>query len=143
MSDLVKQFEGFSAIAYKCPAGVWTIGYGTTRYPDGVRVKASDPECTKNQAERWLMYEVLRCELIALKYCKPLLTENQRKALASFIYNVGAGAFKASTLRKRINDLNFEDVPRQFRRWNIAGGRILPGLIRRREAEIALWLKDD
>lgn len=140
--DLVKLFEGFSASPYRCPGGVWTIGYGTTRYPDGTRVSEYNDDCTREQAEEWLHDELVKAEQVVIRYCKPHLNENQRAALSSFVYNLGSGAFRASTLRRRINTGDWDDVPHQMRRWNKAGGRVLPGLIRRRNAEVELWNKE-
>lgn len=137
--ELVKRFEGFYATPYKCPGGVWTIGYGTTLYPSGRRVKENDRACTLEQAEKWLHHELDKCECVVIKYCKPYLNQKQRAALSSFVYNLGKGAFLASTLRRRINNGDFGDVPYQIKRWNKAGGKVLRGLIRRREAEAELW----
>lgn len=137
--DLVVAFEGYSPVPYRCAAGVWTIGYGTTRYPGGRRVRVIDPSCTKAQAEQWLHHELAKCERAVIRYCDVYLNEYERAALASFIYNLGSGAFRASTLRRRINTGDWHDVPYQIQRWNKAGGRILRGLIRRRAAEVNLW----
>jgi lysozyme len=139
-TDLVAGFEGYSDTPYLCPAGVWTIGFGTTRYPGGKRVAREDNPCTKAQAEEWLNHELERSEHYVINSCPVYLNENQRAALASFVYNLGRGAFRASTLRKRISAGRFDDVPHQLSRWNKAGGRILNGLIRRRAAEAELWL---
>ena len=136
--DLVISFEGYSSEPYKCPAGVYTIGYGTTRYPDGVRVSEED-DCTKDQAEEWLHHELNKAEQTVVRYCGCYLSANKRAALASFVYNLGSGAFRASTLRRRLNSGDWGDVPYQLSRWNKAGGRILKGLVRRRAAEAILW----
>jgi lysozyme len=138
--DLVARFEGYSATPYKCPAGVWTIGYGTTRYPWGRRVTAGEKPCTKAQAEKWLSIELSKAEQSVARLTTPYLNEYRRAALASFVYNLGAGAFRASTLRRRINSGDWDDVPYQLSRWNKAGGRILKGLALRRAAEAQLWL---
>ncbi len=139
--DLVSAFEGYSSTPYLCPAGVWTLGYGTTRYPDGRRVSGSDPNCTERQAERWLHHELEKAERVVICYCKPHLNDMQRAALASFVYNLGSGAFRASTLRRRINSGDWGDVPYQLSRWNKAGGRVLRGLVIRRAAEADLWIR--
>lgn len=139
--DLVIAFEGYSATPYRCSAGVWTIGYGTTRYPNGQRVRGHDTRCTREQAEAWLHPELEKAEQSVIHYCDPQLNGLQRAALASFVYNLGSGAFRASTLRKRINSGDWEDVPYQLSRWNKAGGRVLLGLVRRRAAEANLWVK--
>ena len=137
--ELVKRFEGFSSKPYLCPAGVWTIGYGTTRYPNGRRVKATDESCTVEQADSWLIHELCKCEGLVLRNTRAELNNRQLAALTSFVYNLGIGAFRASTLRRRIDSGNFDDVPRQLSRWVYAGGRRLPGLVLRRAAEAELW----
>lgn len=137
--DLVTLFEGYSSIPYRCAAGVWTIGFGTTRYPGGRRVTESDPDCTREQAEQWLHHELEKAERVVIRYCKIYLNDKQRAALASFVYNLGSGAFRASTLRRRINSGDWDDVPYQMSRWNKAGGQVLRGLVRRRAAEAELW----
>ena len=137
--DLVTLFEGYSSTPYRCAAGVWTIGFGTTRYPSGRRVTRSDPDCTREQAETWLHHELEKAERVVIRYCKIYLNDKQRAALASFVYNLGSGAFRASTLRRRINSGDWDDVPYQMSRWNKAGGRVLRGLVRRRTAEAELW----
>lgn len=141
--DLVKAFEGFSSTPYLCPAGVWTIGYGTTRYPDGTRVQASDSSITEEKALEYLSDALRRSQRHVLLYTKATLLPNQLDALTSFLYNVGAGAYRASTLLRKLNRGEYEEVPYELARWNKAGGRVLRGLIRRREAEIALWLRED
>lgn len=137
--EIAKHFEGLRLAPYKCPAGVWTIGYGTTRYPGGLRVKPTDGPCTVVQAEHWLEDEMDHCRGQVISIIGPQLNEHQIEALTDFVYNLGAGAFRASTLRRRINDGDFADVPYQLSRWVRGGGRVLPGLIRRREAEIKLF----
>ena len=138
--DLVKSFEGFHKKPYKCPANVWTIGYGTTFYPENdKRVTEFDPVCNKTQAEFWLRYELCKAEGVVMRNTKVYLNDNQRAALASFVYNLGSGAFMASTLRKRINAGDFDDVPYQLSRWCYARGVKLKGLVRRRQAEAELF----
>lgn len=137
--ELVTHFEGYSSTPYRCAAGVWTIGFGTTRYPDGRRVTSDDPDCTREQAEEWLHHALEKAEHVVINYCTLYLNQNQRAALASFVYNLGSGAFRASTLRRRINGGDWDDVPYQISRWNKAGGRVLRGLTRRRAAEVELW----
>lgn len=139
--DLVSTFEGYSSNPYLCPAGVWTLGYGTTRYPEGRRVKGSDPNCVVSQAEKWLCHELAKAEQVVIRHCRVFLNDMQRAALASFVYNLGSGAFRASTLRRRINSGDWDDVPYQLSRWNKAGGRVLRGLVIRRAAEADLWTR--
>jgi len=139
--DLVTRFEGYSSTPYRCAAGVWTIGFGTTRYPGGHRVTGCDTGCTREQAERWLHHALEKAERAVIRYCKPYLNPYRRAALASFVYNLGSGAFRASTLLRKINRGDFCDVPYQIARWDKAGGRVLRGLTRRRAAEVKLWNK--
>ena len=132
---LVKAFEGLRLEAYLCPADVWTIGYGHTG-PDvepGMTI-------TEQEAERLLRHDLTRFEAVIERSVTVALTNNQFDALASFVFNVGGRAFRRSTLRKHLNAGRHIDVPEQFLRWTKANRRTLPGLVRRRMAEAALWL---
>ncbi|MGB7087546.1 MAG: lysozyme [Phormidesmis sp.] len=135
---LIKSFEGLRLKAYRDPVGIWTIGYGTTR---GVRagMKISEAE-----AEKFLQQDLTRFEQAIDAAVDVPINDNQFSALASFTYNVGPGAFRSSTLLRLLNqrrDLRL--VAAQFPRWNKAGGRVLSGLTRRRNAERALFLGED
>ena len=138
--DLIKQFEGFYKNAYLCPAGVPTIGYGSTMWNDGKKVELGQ-KITMAGAENLLMWE-LKNKMIAFADLK--LNQNQYDALMSFVYNVGIGAFKKSTLYKkaRINP-NDESIGAEFLKWNKArknGVLIeLAGLTKRRIAESKLY----
>lgn len=132
--ELIKRFEGLRLTAYKCPAGVWTIGYGhTANVLRGQR-------CTEIQAELWLMDDLREAEQAVDDLVKVPLTDNQRGALVSFVFNVWAGNFIASTLLKKLNAGDYAGAADEFRRWNKAGGKVLAGLTRRRDAEAALFL---
>jgi len=132
--DLVKRFEGFEAEAYLCPAGVWTIGYGTT---NGVRAGMTT---TEEEAEAYLARDLISAALSVSRNITVPLSDNQRSALISFVYNLGAGAFQRSTLRQVINrEGDADEVRAQLMRWVRAGGRVLRGLQLRREAEADLW----
>jgi len=131
--DLVKHFEGCKLSAYKCPAGVWTIGYGHT-----AGVKQGDT-CTQMQADLWLKNELSAQERTINEFVTVKITQNQRDALASFIYNVGPGAFKNSTLARKLNNGDYIGAAAEFSKWTKAGGKTLPGLISRRAAERALF----
>jgi lysozyme len=131
--DLVKHFEGCKLSAYKCPAGVWTIGYGHT-----AGVKQGDT-CTQMQADLWLKNELSAQERTINEFVTVKITQNQRYALASFIYNVGPGAFKNSTLARKLNNGDYTGAAAEFSKWTKAGGKTLPGLISRRAAERALF----
>jgi lysozyme len=141
--NLIKRFEGLELQAYPDPAtggAPWTIGYGTTVYPSGEPVKPGDA-CTPQQAELWLELHVKRL-VEPLKRLAPQATENEFNALLSFIYNVGLGNFKASTMLKLIKaGASPADIAAQFKRWNRAGGKIMAGLTRRREAESQLYMQ--
>jgi len=132
---LIKEFEGLRLEAYLCPAGVWTIGYGSTGehvYPGKV--------ITEPEAEVLLRQDLWRFEDCISNAVHVTLTDNEYAALVSWCFNVGCGAAKSSTLVRRLNA--YEDKERVIReeliRWNKGGGQVLPGLTRRREAEIAL-----
>lgn len=140
--DLVAHFEGYADRAYKCPAGIWTIGYGTTHYPGGKPVMEADT-CTKEQAEEWLLWEIGKAASFIEKRVKVALNQHQFDALASFIYNVGPGAFEKSTLLKMLNAGDVQGAADQFGKWVNGGGKTLPGLVRRRAAERDLFLKTE
>ena len=138
--DLIKQFESFRAAPYLCSAGVPTIGYGTTVYPNGIKVKLSDQKITQQLAESFLQRHVNAIEKDILSLIKVPLKQNQFDALVSFSYNVGFGAFRDSTLLKLLNAGDIDGTSKQFERWNKAGGKVSNGLTRRRNAEKALFL---
>ena len=140
--DLVKSFEGFSAKAYPDPATgaePITIGYGSTRYADGSKVKMGDV-VTNLEAQRLLLLDLER-RYNAIKNWLPYnINQNQIDAVVSFAYNCGIGAFEKSTLRKKIwanpNDPAIKD---EFMKWVRAGGKIMKGLQRRRRAECDMY----
>lgn len=138
--NLIKQFESFCAAPYLCSAGVPTIGYGTTVYPNGIKVKLSDQKITQQLAETFLQHHVNAIEKDVLSLVKVPLTQNQFDALVSFAYNVGLGAFQDSTLLKLLNAGDIDGASKQLERWNKAGGKVSNGLTRRRNAEKALFL---
>lgn len=136
---LCVRFEGFRAKPYRCPAGVPTIGYGTTRYLDGRSVTMDDPPITEPQAREMLRAQLARDYLPGvLRLCPGAQTPERVGALTDFAYNLGVGALGSSTLRRRVNAGQWDDVPAQLRRWVYGGGKVLPGLVARREAEAAL-----
>jgi lysozyme len=130
--EFIKQVEGYSATAYPDPAtggAPWTAGFGHTK---GVRY---GDQTDMEQATRWL-HEDVREALAAIQDgVRVPLEQNQIDALASFVFNVGVGNFMRSTLLRRINEQKFEQAADEFLRWNRAGGKIMAGLTRRREAE--------
>ena len=135
--ELIKDFEGFREIAYKCPAGVWTYGYGWTH-----GVKEGDT-ITEEKASELVEQEVIKIaeqvKDVLSEEVFAKLTENQVCALIDFVYNLGLGNFKESTLCKMIKNGQIMEAGNQFERWVKAGGKVLPGLVKRREAEKELW----
>ena len=135
-TQLIKDSEGCKLKAYKCPAGIWTIGYGHTG-PDVYAGKV----ITQQEAEVILENDLKKFVDGVDQLVTVQLTKNQLGALVSFAFNVGLGALKNSTLLKILNQGRYADAAEQFLRWNKAGGKELPGLTKRREAERSLFLK--
>lgn len=131
--NLIKQWEGWRARAYRCPAGVWTIGYGHTHTAKRGMV------ITKKEGERLLRRDLQVYENCVRRLVKVPLNQNQFDALVSFTYNVGRGAFSQSTLLRVLNQGNYSETARQFLRWVHGGGKKLPGLESRRNAERKLF----
>ncbi|TDB57225.1 lysozyme [Photorhabdus khanii] len=130
----LKGYEGCSLTAYLCPARVWTIGYGHTH-----GVKPGDA-ITEQQAEQFLLEDLAPVYITIEHNVKVKLTQGQFDALCSFIFNCGAGAFVRSTLLKKLNAGDDKGAANEFMRWNIAGGRVLPGLDARRASEKTMFL---
>jgi lysozyme len=133
-APLVKKFEGCRLKAYKCPAGVWTIGYGHTG-PDVFEGRI----WTQAQADAALDKDMQHALDGIRKAITSTLTDKQMAALVSFVFNLGIGAFKSSTLLKRINAHDLAGALREFPKWTHAGGKHLEGLAKRRTAEAALF----
>lgn len=134
--NLIKNFEGCRLKAYKCPAGVLTIGYGHT----GKDVKEG-LTITQEQAEHYLQNDVIIHSANVSRLVKVPITQNQFDALVSFEYNVGYGNFASSTMLKLINKNKFPEAAQQFDRWVYANKKRLEGLAKRRQAEKELFLK--
>jgi lysozyme len=134
---LAKRWEGFISHPYICPAGVPTIGYGFTHYADGARVTLSDPPMTRSDAEV-LLEHLIRTKYMrdAMRLCPDIDTPERLGAITDFCFNLGAGNLRASNLRRKIAAGLWDDVPTELRKWVRAGGRVLKGLVLRREAEI-------
>lgn len=134
--DLIKRFEGFSPVAYLCPAGVWTIGYGHTA---GVHEGDSIDGDT---AEDYLREDLTSAEGAVAKYVKVPLKQWQFDALVSFTFNLGAGNLYSSTLLKKVNR-NPDDpsIRQEFEKWVYADGRVLQGLVDRRKAEADMYFE--
>ena len=138
--ELIKFFEGCELESYKCSGAVWTIGYGKTS-----GVKEGDT-CTQDEAEQYLADDLFEFEKIVHKHVNVPLKQHEFDALVSWTYNLGGGSLKTSTLLIRINDNNHRswvDIPHQIKRWNRAGGEVLDGLVKSREAEAKMWLGEE
>lgn len=145
--DLVKQFEGLHRVgsdglihAYKDAVGYPTIGFGTLLTKDRNADLARFAPITEAQAEAYLIEELSKCAKSIVRLVNVPLTDEQFGALASFVYNLGAGSLQSSTLRRRLNEGDYDEAADQFLRWVMAGGRVLKGLQRRREAERELFI---
>lgn len=139
-ADICRQFEGFKPKPYPCPAGIPTIGIGSTHYENGKTVTYLDPPITKDRAEELLIWELRKCESASIRLC-PILasSDNRRAAIIDFCFNLGPGRLKASTLRRRINQGDWETAKIELLKWVRGGGRILPGLVKRRQVETMLF----
>lgn len=140
--SLLKEFEGISFKPYLCPAGIPTISIGCTYYPDGTKVKMSDPIISEARATEIFLNVIKHFENSVDSFTRDDISQNMFDALVSFSYNLGANALKNSTLLKKIN-LNPADpnIKKEFLRWNKSNGKILPGLTRRRQAEADLYFQ--
>lgn len=137
--SLIKQFEGCKLTAYQDSVGVWTIGYGWTQSVDGKLIRAG-MTIKQETAERLLKTGLVSYESDVSRLVKVGLTQGQFDALVSFTYNLGARSLSTSTLLRKLNAGDYAGAADEFLRWNKAGGKVLNGLIRRREAERALFL---
>ena len=138
--DFIAQEEGLRLKPYKCSAGVPTIGIGSTYYEDGSKVKMTDAPITKERA--YVLFEnVLKhFEMCVYTCTRDDINQNQFDALVSFCYNLGLGNLKISGLLKKVNtNPNDETIKAEFMKWVKAGGKTLPGLVKRREAESTLY----
>ena len=136
-ASLCKQFEGFRSRPYLCPAGVPTIGYGSTYYSDGRKVTLQDPPMDEPAASALLMYELQHTYLPGtLRNCPILATDERRlNAVVDFCYNLGIGRLQTSTLKRKINAQDWEGAKEELKKWNKGGGKVLAGLDKRRKAE--------
>ena len=145
--DLAKRFEGFHrvprhdptrAYPYICPAGYWTIGFGHL-------CDSTHPPITEGEAEVYLAQDLMTALKATLRYCPVLATESEGRlaAMVDFTFNLGAGRLQTSTLRRRINQRDWAASATELLRWVYGGGKVLPGLVTRREAEAAWLLRND
>lgn len=138
--NLVELFEGCKLSPYLDSAFVATIGIGTTHYPNGTAVTMQDPPITKTQAYSYLKHHLEGDCVAASGRVRVVINDNQFAALVSFTYNVGRGALSSSTLLKKLNSGDMQGAADQFLKWDYAGGVVVKGLTRRRQAERALFL---
>lgn len=142
--DLAKRFEGFHRVPkqdpsrahpYICPAGNWTIGYGHLCEPKHEPI-------SKAEAEAYLAHDLQTALVATLRYCPVLATEPEGRlaAIVDFTFNLGAGRLQTSTLRRRVNQRDWYETASELSRWVYGGGRMLPGLIARRQSEAGLLL---
>lgn len=141
---LAKRFEGFHRMVrndparahpYICPAGYWTIGYGHL-------CDAKHPPISEAVAEAYLAQDLITALRATLRHCPVLAAESEHRlaAIVDFTFNLGGGRLQTSTLRRRINQRDWSGAAKELRRWVYGGGKVLPGLVARREAEVALLL---
>jgi lysozyme len=136
---IIREFEGFKSKPYLCPAGVPTIGYGSTRYANGTAVKLTDPSITEGQADEIMQATLGQYEDAVNRYVTASINQNQFDALVDFAYNAGAQNLRTSTLLKRLNQGDYAGAAAQFDVWVNGGGKKLPGLVRRRASERTLF----
>lgn len=138
--NLIKKYEGLSLKPYKCPAGLATIGYGATYYPNGIKVKLTDKSISEYEASTMLSNMLRHYEIAVDSYTRDDLTQGQFDALVSFAYNCGLGNLKSSTLLKKVNkNPNDPTIRAEFLKWNKGGGKVLAGLTKRRTEEADLY----
>lgn len=134
--NLIKQFEGLKLKPYLCSAAVPTIGYGTTIYPNGKKVSLSDSLITEAQAEEYLANDLIYFEKQVDAFTTDAVNQNQFDALVSFAYNCGIGNLKSSTLLRKVNaNPNDPSIATEFSKWTRATGKIVQGLVNRRQKE--------
>jgi lysozyme len=139
-ASLCRQFEGFRSKPYLCPAGVPTIGYGSTYYSDGRKVTLNDPLISQEDANALLLVELNHTYLPGVLRNCPILATDEKKcnAIVDFVYNLGIGRLQTSTLKRKINSQEWEAAQEQLMLWTKGGGKVLPGLLKRRQAECFL-----
>lgn len=133
--DLIKGFEKFSPIVYICAAGYPTIGFGHVVLP----TESFQNSLTEEEGEGILLRDVAKAERSISRLINVSLTSNEFDALVSWTFNLGAGALQRSTLRMKLNRAEYDEVPDEMRKWTRAGGRLLKGLVRRRETEARIF----
>ena len=139
---LLKPFEGCKLKAYRCPAGICTIGYGHTSAA-GAPAVTDGMTITQKQAEDILRRDLVKYETAVHEMMHQPLNQHQFDVLVDFAYNAGEGNLRSSTLLKKVNSASFNSVPTELMKWTKGGGKILPGLVRRRHAEANWWVNGE
>ena len=137
--DLIKHYEGKRLKSYLCPANHWTVGYGAIRYFDGEPVPPN-VTITEQEADDLLRRDLIDTEDFVSRLVRVPLTEHQFSAPVSLVFNIGAGNFQRSQIRQRVNRKDYDGAASIWWQWRRGGGRILPGLVKRRESERQLWM---
>lgn len=143
LKKIVKQFEGRRLKPYLCPAGIPTIADGATTYPNGKKVTLNDPLITNQEADAILDFN-LDIYIKSAGKLSPILWlsgEAKHSAIADFCFNLGSTRYKASTLKKKIDNENWEAAAKELEKWVFGGGKKLPGLVARRKVEAQLLLE--
>lgn len=140
---LVTHFEGFYPRAYKCPAGVWTIGWGHTGLAHRDGTVHPGREITREEGEELLRYDMQVFEEVVRSAVKVPLAQHEFDALVAFSFNVGPGSFHSSTLLRKLNAGDKDGAAKEFAKWTKAKGKVLKGLVRRRNAEATLFRGGD
>ena len=136
---IIKKYEGLRLKSYLCPSKIWTIGYGATFYENGSRVQPNET-ITIDRADRLLLMQVKLFTDEVNRVVKSNINDNQLGALVSFCFNVGGAAFGRSTLCRKVNaNPNDPTIRDEFMRWTRGGGKVLPGLVKRRQEEANLY----
>ena len=136
-AELCRKYEGYRSKPYLCPANVATIGYGSTYYADGKKVTLQDPPMDEPTARALLLVELEHTYLPGVLRNCPILATDVRKcnSIVDFAYNCGVGRLQTSTLKRKINASDWEGAKEQLMLWTKGGGRVLPGLFKRRTSE--------
>jgi lysozyme len=137
---LCRQFEGFRPSPYLCPAGYPTIGFGTVNKPDGTKVTLADAPIDLRTANEWLLRTIRLEYLPGVLAASPILAGHPEAlgAMVDFAYNLGVPRYRASTLRRKVNQEDWDGAKLELMKWVYGGGKKLPGLVKRRTAEAAL-----
>ena len=141
--NLIKQYEGYKNVPYRCPAGLFTVGYGHVLGDGHTLSDADNRTFTDEELENFLRADIGRFEHGVSTYCTVLLTQGQFDALVCFAYNLGLGTLQRSTLRTKLNASDYDGASQEFLKYTKAGGVVLKGLVARRQAEYQLFTRID